>query len=529
LLGVAFHAAAICSASYSQHRVRLPHTGDAAILTDVVDYETIIGLEVHAQLLTKSKMFCSCSADYANAPPNTHVCPICLGMPGVLPAINQKAIEYTVMTALALNCTIAEHAKFDRKNYPYPDLMKGYQISQYDAPMSQHGWLMLDLDGAKKRVGITRVHLEEDVAKLTHCSSPEGESYSLVDVNRSGVPLMEIVGEPDISSPEEARQYLMKLRSILQYLGVSTGNMEEGSFRCDANISIRPRGSKEYLPKVEVKNMNSFKAVYRALDYEAKRQHEVLEKGGKLTQETRGWVEPKGITVSQRSKEYAHDYRYFPEPDLPPLVFSKSWVEEIRSRLPELPDARRDRFISQYGLPLYDANLLVDSKAMANYFEDCVKLMASSSNGADLQKKAKTVSNWLLGDFLRMLNATNARIEDTKVSPQHLVEMLELTDKGALSGPAAKAVFEDMFLSGKRASDIVAEKGLSQISDSSEIDKVADQVIASNSQAVADYKSGKQQALAFLIGQVMKATKGRANPGLAKEVLLQKLGGKQDV
>jgi aspartyl-tRNA(Asn)/glutamyl-tRNA(Gln) amidotransferase subunit B len=505
----------------------LPSTSHAAILTNVVDYETIIGLEVHAQLLTKSKMFCSCSTDYASAPPNTHVCPICLGMPGVLPTINQKAIEYTVMTALALNCTIAEKAKFDRKNYPYPDLMKGYQISQYDVPISKNGWLMISVNGNKKKIGITRVHLEEDVAKLTHCTSPEGESYSLVDVNRSGVPLMEVVGEPDISSPEEARQYLMKLRSILQYLGVSTGNMEEGSFRCDANISIRPIGTKEYLPKVEVKNMNSFRAVYRALDYEAKRQQEVLEKGGKLVQETRGWVEQKGITVSQRSKEYAHDYRYFPEPDLPPLVFSRSWVDEIRSRLPELPDVRRDRLMSQYGLPLYDANLLVDSKAMANYFEDCIKLMAGS-DGADLPKKAKTVSNWLLGDFSRMLNSTNSGIEDTKVTPKHLAELLELTDKGTLSGPAAKAVFEEMFLSGKKAGDIVSEKGLSQISSSEEIEKIVAEVLAGNSQAVSDYESGKQQALAFLIGQVMKATKGRANPGTAKEILIRKLGGKQN-
>ena len=499
---------------------------DAAILTDVVEYETVIGLEVHAQLLTRSKMFCSCSADYANAPPNTYVCPICLAMPGVLPTINEKAVEYTVMTALALNCTIAEYAKFDRKNYPYPDLLKGYQISQYDAPMGQHGWLTIDIDGTKKRSSITRVHLEEDTAKLTHCTAPEGETYSLVDANRAGVPLMEIVGEPDISSPEEARQYLMKLRAILQYLGVSTCNMEEGSFRCDANISIRPEGTTEYLGKVEVKNMNSFKAVYRALDYEAKRQRQELEKGGRIIQETRGWVEEKGMTVSQRSKEYAHDYRYFPEPDLPPLVFDKTWVEKIRSGLPELPDVRRDRFMSQYGLPTYDANLLVDSKAMANYFEDCIKLMADTSNGNNLHKKAKTVSNWLLGDFSRMLNATDASTEETRVTPKHLVEMLGLIDEGTLSGPAAKTVFEDMFLSGKPASDIIAEKGLSQISDSSEIEKIAARIIADNSQAVSDFQDGKQQALAFLIGQVMKATKGRANPGIAKRILLDKLGGK---
>lgn len=494
-----------------------------------MEYEIIIGLEVHAQLLTRSKMFCSCSADYASAPPNTHVCPICLGMPGVLPTINQKAVEYTVITALALNCTIAEYAKFDRKNYPYPDLMKGYQISQYDAPIGKNGWLMIEINGRKKKIGISRVHLEEDVAKLIHCVAPEGETYSLVDVNRSGVPLMEIVSEPDMNSPEEARQYLMKLRSILQYLGVSTGNMEEGSFRCDANISIRPVGSTDYMPKVEVKNMNSFKAVYRALDYEAKRQQEILEKGERLVQETRGWVEAKGITVSQRSKEYAHDYRYFPEPDLPPLVFSKSWVEKIRLSLPEMPDARRDRFMAQYGLPLYDANLLVDSRAMADYFEDCMTLMARTSNGADLQKKAKTVSNWLLGDFSRILNATNTKIEDSKVTPEQLVEMLHLADKGIISGPVAKTVLEEMFLTGKRATDIITEKGLSQISDSTEIDRAVAEVIARNSQAVADYQSGKEQALVFLIGQVMKSTKGRANPTIARQILLQRLGGKQNV
>ena len=509
----------------------MPRYSDTVILTTVVDYETVIGLEVHAQLLTKSKMFCSCSADYANAPPNTHVCPICLAMPGVLPTINQKAIEYTVMTALALNCTVSEYAKFDRKNYPYPDLMKGYQISQYDAPIGQQGWLALDIDDTKKRVGITRVHLEEDTAKLTHCTTHEGESYSLVDVNRAGVPLMEIVGEPDIRSPEEARQYLIKLRAILQYLGVSTGNMEEGSFRCDANISIRPVGSSEYLSKVEVKNMNSFKAVYRALDYEAERQRQELEKDGKLVQETRGWVEEKGITVSQRSKEYAHDYRYFPEPDLPPLTFSKSWVENIKSSLPELPDVRRDRFISQYGLPSYDANLLTDSKAMANYFEDCVKFTTSSSNGNNLRKKAKTISNWLLGDFSRMLNITNTAIEEAKFEPQHLVEMLDLMDTGTLSGPAAKKLFEETFVTGivTSVSDIVAKKGLSQIRDSSEIDKIVAQVITSNSQAVSDFEAGKQQALSFLVGQVMKASRGRADPALAKEAILDKLGGKQNV
>ena len=476
-------------------------------------YEIFIGLEVHTQLLTRSKMFCGCSADYANAPPNTHVCPVCLGMPGVLPVINEKAIEYTVMTALALNCTIPEYTKFDRKNYFYPDLMKSYQISQYDAPVGKGGWLTVDGDGSRKRINITRVHLEEDAAKLLH----RGD-YSLIDVNRSGVPLMEIVSEPEISSPEEARDYLIKLHNILRYLGVSTANMEEGSFRCDANISIRPASSKKLLPKVEVKNMNSFKAVYQALKYEAERQGKVLEERGELIQETRGWIEETGMTVLQRTKEYAEDYRYFPEPDLPPLVLDGAWIEEVRTRLPELPEARRDRFTTQYGLSLYDANILTSSKAMANYFENCVRLMDSS--------KAKAVSNWLLGDFSRLLNATNTDIENARISPKHLSDMLVLVDDGAISGPTAKAVFEEMFQSGKEASEIVTEKKLSQISDTAEIRDAVKQVMASNAGAIADYASGKQQALTFIIGQVMKATRGRANPGLVREIIMQELGGK---
>jgi aspartyl-tRNA(Asn)/glutamyl-tRNA(Gln) amidotransferase subunit B len=478
-----------------------------------MDYEIVIGLEVHVQLLTKSKMFCSCSADYASAPANTHVCPVCLGMPGVLPVINEKAIEYTVMTALALNCTIPEHTKFDRKNYFYPDLMKGYQISQYDAPIGKGGWLTIDSDGSKKKVNITRVHLEEDTAKLLH----RGD-YSLIDVNRSGVPLMEVVSEPEISSAEEARDYLIRLHNILRYLGVSTANMEEGSFRCDANISIRPVASKEFLPKAEVKNMNSFKAVYQALKYEAGRQGKVLEEGGELVQQTRGWIEEKGVTVLQRTKEYAEDYRYFPEPDLPPLVLDRSRIGEIRAGLPELPDARRDRFVTQYCLSSYDASILTGSKPMADYFEDCVKLVAPG--------KAKVVANWLLGDFSRLLNATNTEIENAKISPERLADLLALVDSSAISGPTAKAVLEEMFQTGKGAGDIIGEKKLSQISDASQIKDVAKQVMADNAGAVADYTSGKQQALTFLIGQVMKATRGRANPGVVKEIIIQELGGK---
>jgi aspartyl-tRNA(Asn)/glutamyl-tRNA(Gln) amidotransferase subunit B len=489
-----------------------------------VEYEIVIGLEVHAQLLTKSKMFCSCSADYANTPPNTHVCPVCLGMPGVLPTINKKAVEYSVMTAIALHCTIAKWAKFDRKNYPYPDLMKGYQISQFDAPMGTKGWLNLDIDGQRKKIGVTRVHLEEDVAKLMHRVSPEGESYSLMDVNRAGVPLMEIVGEPDLSSPEEARLYLIKLRTILQYLGVSTGNMEEGSFRCDANVSIRPKGTKELLGKVEVKNMNSFKAVYKALEFEAKRQQEVMENNGRVVQETRGWVEEKGMTVSQRSKEYAHDYRYFPEPDLPPFTFEQSWVDELSQKLPELPEAKRDRFMSEFGLPLYDADLLVESKVTASYFESCVKKLANMAP-PEINKKAKKIANWILSDFSRLLNASNISIDAAKITPQNLVDLVDLIDKGTISGPVAKSVFEEMFNSGKMAKDIIVEKGLIQISDNSELEGMADEVIKNNTQAVLDFKAGKQQTLGFLVGQIMKSSKGRANPEMVKKILLQKLGG----
>jgi aspartyl-tRNA(Asn)/glutamyl-tRNA(Gln) amidotransferase subunit B len=434
-------------------------------------------------------------------------------MPGVLPVINEKAIEYTVMTALALNCTIPEYTKFDRKNYFYPDLMKGYQISQYDAPIGKGGWLNIYGNGDRKRINITRVHLEEDTAKLWH----RGD-YSLVDVNRSGVPLMEVVSEPELSSAEEARDYLIRLRSILRYLGVSTGNMEEGSFRCDANISIRPLDTEEFLPKVEVKNMNSFKAVYQAMEYESGRQKKVLEEGGKLVQETRGWIDEKGVTVLQRTKEYADDYRYFPEPDLPPLVLERAKIEEIRARLPELPEARRARFMTEYGLSMYDANILTSSKAMADYFENCIRLTDPG--------KAKTISNWLSGDFSRLVNATNTEVENVKISPECLAEMLDLVDNGTISGPAAKAVFEEMFHSGKRAGDIIKEKELSQISDAGEIGEVIKQVMANNTEAIADYTSGKEQALTFIIGQVMKATRGRANPGLVREIIIKELGGK---
>ena len=482
-------------------------------------YETVIGLEVHAQLLTRSKMFCSCRADYQHAEPNTTVCPVCLGMPGVLPVINKQAVEFVMMTGLALNCSIAEHTKFDRKNYPYPDLMKGYQISQFDQPIASNGWLMVQVDGQERRIGVTRVHLEEDVAKLFHRTDPSGETYSLLDVNRAGVPLMEVVGEPDLRSPEEARQYLIRLRSILQYLGVTTGNMEEGSFRCDANISIRPVGSTEYGTRTEVKNMNSFRAVYRALQFEVDRQTRVVEEGGRVVQETRGWVEERGVTVSQRSKEYAHDYRYFPEPDLPPLVISRQWVEDMRARLPELPDARRDRYVDQYGLPVYDATQLTASKAIADFFEAVVK----ERGGRDNRENARAAGNWMLGEVTRLLNASGRDLEQTPLTPRHLSELLDLLDAGTLSNNMAKEVLEEVFSSGESPGTVVKARGLSQISDTSAIESAAQQAIDANHAAVADYMKGKETALKFLIGQVMKLTRGQANPQLANQVIKEKL------
>jgi aspartyl-tRNA(Asn)/glutamyl-tRNA(Gln) amidotransferase subunit B len=481
-----------------------------------MDYETIIGLEVHAQLLTKSKMYCGCSAEYASAPPNTHVCPVCLGMPGVLPVINKQAIEFTMMTALALNCPVSDFTQFARKNYPYPDLMKGYQISQSDAPIGKKGDITIEVDGVTKRIGINHVHLEEDVAKLLHRAGPGGEDYSLVDVNRSGVPLMEIVSEPDLRSPEEARQYLIKLRSILQYLGVSTGNMEEGSFRCDANISIRPVGSTGLGPKVEVKNLNSFKAVFMAMEYEAQRQRKATAEGRRLVQETRGWVEAQGKTVSQRSKEYAHDYRYFPEPDLPPLVIGRDWVEAVRKKLPELPEARRDRFIAEYDLSRYESSLLTGSKAMADYFEE--------SAGSDKNVSPKEICNWLLGEVSRIANANNIGIVEfaEKVNPPTLSGLIT-SSHSAINTATAKSVLEIMFNTGKSAAEIIKERGLSQISDTHELEKIVAEVINSNIQPVADYRAGKETAFKFLVGQVMKATKGRANPQLVNDVLKRKL------
>ena len=483
------------------------------------DYEIVIGLEVHSQLLTASKMFCRCPADYANAQPNTHCCPICMGFPGVLPVINERAVEYTIMTALALHCEIPEFSKFDRKNYFYPDLPKGYQISQYDMPFSRNGYLTITHDGQEKRIGVTRVHLEEDTGRLAHIAL-DGDSYSLVDLNRAGVPLMEIVSEPDMRSPEEARLYMEKLRSILLYLGVSSGKMEEAALRCDANISVRPRGQQAFGVKTEIKNMNSFRSVERALAYEAQRQIEELRAGRRIIQSTRGWIEDRGVTVLQRVKEDADDYRYFPEPDLPPLAVSREWVEGIRAKLPELPEARHARFVSEFGLSAYDADQLTSERAMADYYEAAVAAGAP----VDRVARAKAVANWTLGDLRRLLNAAGTSIAASKVSAAGLAELLDLMDSGAISGKQAKDVLEKAFASGASPKSVVASEGLSQLSDTSELEAAVVAVIAENPKAVDDYRAGKASAVQFLMGQVMKRTKGRARPDVVTPLLLNKLG-----
>ncbi|GAC1433823.1 MAG: Asp-tRNA(Asn)/Glu-tRNA(Gln) amidotransferase subunit GatB [Chloroflexota bacterium] len=478
-------------------------------------YEPVIGLEVHAQLLTASKMFCGCSADYADAPPNSHVCPVCLGMPGVLPVINQEAVRQTVMTGLALHCEIPEFSKFDRKNYPYPDLVKGYQISQYDLPLCRHGFLDVKTAGGIKRIGITRVHLEEDTAKLTHRADGH-DPYSLMDVNRSGLPLMEIVSEPDINSPEEARLYFMTLRGVLQYLGVNNGDMEKGSLRCDVNISLRPAGTTGlHNPKTEIKNVNSFRAVMRALEYEIERQRRELTAGRSLLQETRGWDETGGVTKPQREMALGHVVRYFPAPDLPPLVTSRARVEEIRAALPELADARAVRFMNEYGVPEAVADQLTASKDLADYFEEAVRL----TPGRD----ARAVSTWVVGDLQYHLHEAALDLVDGKVSPRHLAGMLGLMANGTLSSKLAKQVFERMFATGKDAETIVREENLVQVSDASALETVVRAVVEQNPQPVEDYRAGKTAAFQFLVGKVMAATRGKADPNLTRRILKRTL------
>lgn len=477
------------------------------------DYEVVIGLEVHTELLTASKMYCGC-ANQPGAPPNTRVCPVCLGLPGSLPVINQRAVELTALTGLALNCTIEEFTRFDRKNYFYPDLMKGYQISQYQHPIATRGWLEIEHDGRCHRIGIRRVHLEEDTAKLLHRVDPtSGETYTLIDVNRAGVPLIEIVSDPDIHSAEQARLYLMELRTILQYLDVSTGNMEEGAFRCDANVSVRPVGTEQLGTKVEVKNMNSFRAVFRALEYEAERQLAAIARGEPIIQETRGWDESRGITVSQRTKEFAHDYRYFPEPDLPPLSLSPKWTAAIRAQLPELPAARRKRLVEQYGLSPYDAEVLTTARATAEFYEEAVRHF----------DQPKLIANWMTSELFRLLNANNLEITRSKVTPRGLADLVKLIDQGTISARAAKDVLDRMFATGASAEKVVEDLGLTQISDTTALERLVDEAIAANPKSVEDYRAGKTQALSFLVGQVMKASRGKANPGLVSSLLHARL------
>jgi aspartyl-tRNA(Asn)/glutamyl-tRNA(Gln) amidotransferase subunit B len=476
-------------------------------------WEIVIGLEVHAQLLTRSKMFCGCPTTFGAAP-NTQTCPVCLGMPGTLPVINRRAIEFGVRTALAFNLGINAACRFARKHYYYPDMPKNFQISQYEEPLAEDGWLDIDVDGGTRRIGIQRLHLEEDVGKLVHEGTLETAQSSLVDFNRAGVPLMETVSKPELRSPEEAAAYLRAFRAVLLYLGVCDGNMEEGSMRCDANVSIRPRGATELGTKVEIKNLNSFRHVQRALEFEVKRQAQALESGERIVQETRLWDADRGYTRAMRSKEFAHDYRYFPEPDLVPLKLDASFVDDIRGELPELARQRRQRFVSQHGVPAYDAEVLTQSRALAEYFEAVVR------EGVN----AKTASNWMMSELLRVVPGDDERaIRESPVPPAHLAGLIRLIDDGTISGKIAKDVFEKMVRSREAAATIVQREGLTQVADTGALGALVEQVIAANPKAVADWKAGKTAAAKALVGQVMKATQGKANPALVNRLIDEQL------
>ncbi len=479
-----------------------------------MDYDVVIGLEVHAQLLTRSKIFCGCSTAFG-APPNTQVCPVCMGMPGVLPVLNKKVVELAIRTALATHCRIADMNQFARKNYFYPDLPKGYQISQFEKPIATGGYIDIETGEEKtiKRIGITRIHMEEDAGKLFHGMEGASANHSYVDLNRTGVPLIEIVSEPDMTTAEEADAYLRGLRAILQYLDVCDGSMEEGSFRCDANISLKPAGRKELGTKVELKNMNSFRHVQNAIAFEIGRQQQMLDDRQIIVQETRLWDAGKGITTSMRSKEEAHDYRYFPEPDLLPVAVSAGWIEAIRADLPEMPQARRDRFVQEYRLPVYDAEVLTGSRQLASYFEACITC----------HPRPKKVSNWIMGELLRLLNESKKSIGECPITPAALAAMLAMIDKGVISGKTAKQVFEEMYATGKDPAAIVASKGLEQVSDHGELDGVIDGILAANSRQVEEYRQGKEKVFGFFVGETMKATRGKANPQLVNELLRKKL------
>jgi aspartyl-tRNA(Asn)/glutamyl-tRNA(Gln) amidotransferase subunit B len=477
-------------------------------------YQVVIGLEVHVQLLTDSKIFCGCSTKFG-AGPNSQTCPVCLGLPGALPVLNRKVVEYAIKAGLATNCSIAPRSIFARKNYFYPDLPKGYQISQFELPICQNGYLDIEVEGSTRKIGITRIHMEEDAGKLVHMETMEAGEKSYVDLNRACTPLLEVVSEPDMRSPDEAIAYLKKLHQLVVYLGICDGNMEEGSFRCDANVSLMPVGSGTFGTRAELKNINSFRFIKQAIEYEMERQADILDEGGKVIQETRLFDPATGTTRSMRGKEEAHDYRYFPDPDLVPLVVGGDWVEELRAGLPELPDAKRKRYVAELGLPEYDAEVLAASREIAEYFEACVALYP----------QAKPVSNWVMGDLLRALKEDNRQIADCPVTPRLLADMLQLIEKGTISGKIAKTVFDGMYKTGKGPAEIVEEKGLVQVSDTGAIEKIIDEVLAAEAGQVEAYRSGKDKLFGFFVGQVMKASKGKANPAMVNELLLKKLKG----
>ena len=477
-----------------------------------MEYEPIIGIEVHVELCTESKMFCGCSASFFGQEPNQLVCPVCMGYPGVLPVINEQAVEYAVRVGLALDCQIAAFSKFDRKNYAYPDLPKGYQISQYDLPICEHGWVDVDVDGAQRRIRIRRVHMEEDTAKEFHTGD-----VSLIDYNRSGVPLLEIVTEPDVRSGEEARQYLIELRTLLRYLGVSSADMEKGAMRCEPNVSVRPVGSATMGVKTEIKNLNSFRAVKMAIEYETERQIRVLEAGGQVDQVTMGWDERSSRTVVQRSKEGSEDYRYFPEPDLPPIQLSDEYVSAVRDRLPERPRAKRERFVAEYGLRAEDAAVLSADLEVADYYEACVR--AAAAKDVD----ARTVCNWVVGDLFRLSNETGTALTASPVTPSSLAELLEQVAQSRINAGIGKTVLDEMYATGKRAAAIIAERGLAQIEDADQIGAMVDQVLIEHAEPVGQYLAGKESVFGFLIGQVMRASRGKAEPQLVRRLLKERL------
>ena len=479
-------------------------------------YEVVIGLEVHVQLTTRSKIFCGCSTAFGQAP-NSQTCPVCLALPGALPVLNYQAVEYAIRTGLATNCTIAPHSVFARKNYFYPDLPKGYQISQYELPVCQHGWLDIEGEWGSKRIGITRIHMEEDAGKLVHGETPGNSQSSFVDLNRAGTPLLEVVSEPDLRSADEAVAYLKKLHQIVVYLGVCDGNLEEGSFRCDANVSLRPIGQEELGTRAEIKNVNSFRFVKLAIEHEIERQADLLDSGGKVVQETRLFDAQTGATRSMRSKEEAHDYRYFPDPDLVPLEIGAAWIEAERAQLPELPEARRQRYQQNWALSAYDAEVLTAERPMAEYFEACVSL---------LPQQAKGIANWVMGELARKLNDSGLSIGQSPVTPGLLVDLLKLIDAGTISGKIAKSVFDAMWTSGHAPARIVEEQGLVQVSDSGAIEQIINDVLASSPAQVEQYRGGNEKVFGFFVGQAMKASKGKANPVLVNEMLKRKLEGK---